>query len=218
MIIDNIIIQAEASLSPDINSIIKLPSVIRDGIQHFCTSIEYSYLRETSDIGEFCEGIHITGIKCKKIGKVPVRRNSDIARNHCRRPVQIRERSRSVRNLFRRAAQGITTRLRPGNGIPIVEVGGSLDVRNEVRDNRTFERNRDYELPAGAIRVQQEDHYMDIIEYHVTLVAQANRMISVLSTRVLSAGGIGAAGGGLGGAAAGAGAGAAAGTCTCSTT
>ena len=58
---------------------------------------------------------------------------------------------------------------------------------------------------------------MDIMEYHVTLVAQADRTIKVLSKRILSAGGIGAAGGGLGGAAAGAGAGATAGTCTCRT-
>lgn len=59
--------------------------------------------------------------------------------------------------------------------------------------------------------VRQEEHYLDIIRYHVTLVAEADRMLNVVSTRVLLAGGIGAAGGGLGGAAAGAGAGAVAG-------
>ena len=165
-----------------------------------------------SDIGVFCEGIHITGFTTEKISKVPIRRNSDIARNYARHAVQIKERSKIARNLLRKAAQGIKVKLRPGNGIPIVEVGGSLDARNEIRDNRMFERNREYVLPPGVMQAQEEHHCIVIVKYHVTLVAQANRTISVLSTRALAAGGIGAAGGGLGGAAAGAGAGAAAGT------
>ena len=148
------------------------------------------------------------------IGRAPIRQNSDIARNYARHAVQIKERTKSARDLLRKAAQGITAKLRPGN-VPVVEIGGTLDARNEVRDNRTFERNRDYVLPPGVMQAQQEDHYMVIAKYHVTLVAQANRTIKVLSTRALAAGGIGAAGGGVTGAAAGAGAGATAGTCTC---
>ena len=167
-----------------------------------------------SDIGEFCEGIPIKGFTYQVIGRAPIRQNSDIARNYARHAVQIKERTKSARDLLRKAAQGITAKLRPGN-VPVVEIGGTLDARNEVRDNRTFERNRDYVLPPGVMQAQQEDHYMVIAKYHVTLVAQANRTIKVLSTSALAAGGIGAAGGGVTGAAAGAGAGATAGTCTC---
>jgi hypothetical protein len=124
--------------------------------------------------------------------------------------VEIKQKTKAVRDLFKKAAQGITAKLRPAN-VPVVEIGGTLDARNEVRDNRIFERNRDYVLPAGAMQAQEEEHYVETIEYQVTLVAQADRTIRVLSTRAVAAGGIGAAGGGLGGAAAGAGAGAAAG-------
>ena len=125
----------------------------------------------------------------------------------------MRERCRQARDVFRRTAQGITARLRPARFH--VEVGGSCDIRNETRDNRSFERNDEHVVPPGVMRARMEEHYQEIIRYHVTLTAQADRTISVLSTRVLAAGGIGAAGGGLGGAAAGAGAGAAAGTLTC---
>ena len=196
---------------PDIKATIKLPSIIRDGLQRFCTSIEYSYIREMSDIGEFCEGIHLRGFSFEVVGRAPIRRNSDNARNNAQQAVPIRERYRTTRELFRRAAQGISARLRPAN-IPVVEIGGTLDARNEIRDNRSFERNREHVLPPGVMRAQHEEHYEDIIQYKVTLTAQADRTIRVLSTKVLAAGGIGAAGGGLGGAAAGAGAGAAAGT------
>jgi hypothetical protein len=164
-----------------------------------------------SDIGEFCEGIHITGFSYQRIGKVPVRLNSEIARNYARQAVQIKQKTKAVRDLFKKTAQGIRAKLRPAN-VPIVEIDGGLDAKNEVKDNRTFERNRDYVLPAGVMHAQRDHHYTYIIRYHVTLVAQADRTIMVLSTRALAAGGIGAAGGGLGGAAAGAGAGAAAGT------
>ena len=206
--------QAEASMNlPDIRTTLKLPSVIRDGIQRFCTSIEYSYIREMSDIGEFCEGIHIIGAVFQVVGRAPIRRDSENARNNARQAVPIRERVRMARELFRSAVQGVSARLRPANVVPVVEIGGSLDARNETRDNRSFERNREHVLHPGVMRAQQEEHYEDIVKYHVTLVAQADRTIRVLSTRVLAAGGIGAAGGGLGGAAAGAGTGAAAGTC-----
>lgn len=160
-----------------------------------------------SDIGEFCEGIHITRASFQVVGRAPIRRNSENARNNAQQAVPIRERYRITRDLFRRAAQGVTARFRPAN-VPVVVIGGSLDARNETRDNRSFERNRDYVLHPGVIQDQQEVHYEDIIEYRVTLVAQADRTIRVLSTRVLAAGGIGAAGGGLGGATVGAGTGA----------
>ena len=163
-----------------------------------------------SDIGEFCEGIHITGTAFQVIGRAPIRRNSESARNNTREPVPIKEKYKQTRELFRKAAQGITAKLRPAN-VPVVEIGGTLDARNEVRDNRSFERNREHVLPPGVMRAQQEEHYEDIIQYHVTLTAQADRTIRVLSARVLAGGGIGAAGGGVGGATAGAGAGAVAG-------
>lgn len=164
-----------------------------------------------SDIGEFCEGIHITGARFHVIGRAPIRRNSDRAQNNAREAVPIKERYKQTRDLFRKATQGIAMRLRPAN-VPVVEIGGNLDVRNEVRDDRTFERNREHVLPPGVLRAQQEEHYEDIVQYHVTLTAQADRTIRVLSTRALAGGGIGAAGGGVGGAVGGASAGAVAGT------
>ena len=202
----------EANLNvPDIRSTIKLPSIIRDGLRRFCGSKNYRILWEISDIGEFCEGIHITGCTFQVIGRAPIRRNSGNARNDNRQAAPIRERN-TTKDLSRTTEQGVSTAIQPAN-VP-VKIGGALDVRYEVRDKRTFERNRDYMLPAGVTHTQDEEHYMAIFKYHVTLVAQADRMIRVLSKRILSAGGIGAAGGGLGGAAAGAGAGAAAGTCS----
>ena len=162
-----------------------------------------------SDIGQFCEGID--GAVFQVVGRAPIRRDSENARNNARQAVPIKEKYKMARELFRKAAQGVTAKLRPAN-VPVVEIGGSIDARNETRDNRSFERNREHVLHPGTMRAQQEEHYEDIVQYHVTLVAQADRTIRVLSTRVLAAGGIGAAGGGLGGAAAGAGAGAAAGT------
>ncbi len=125
----------------------------------------------------------------------------------------MRDKTKTVRELFRRAKQGITAKLQPAN-VPVVEIGGNLDATNEIRHNRTFERNRDYVLPAGVMQTQEEEHYVDIVEYHVILAAQADRTIRVLSTGAVAAGGIGAAGGGLGGAAAGATAGATAGSTT----
>ena len=143
------------------------------------------------------------------IGRAPIRQNSENAKNNTRQAASIRDRNTTTRDLSRITEQGVSARIQPANAP--VEIGGALDARNEVRDNRTFERNRDYVLPAGVMHTQEEEHYMDIVEYHVTLVAQADRTIRVLSTRALAAGGIGAAGGGVTGAAAGAEAGATAG-------
>ena len=138
--------QAEANLN--VRSTLKLPSIIRDGLQRFCRSKDYSILREISDIGEFCEGIHITGCTFQVIGRAPIRRNSENARNDTGQAAPIRDRNITTRDLSRTTEQGVSARIQLAN-VP-VEIGGALDVRNEVRDNRTFERNREYMLPAGV--------------------------------------------------------------------
>ena len=197
---------------PDIQATLKIPSAIRDGLQRFCRSLDYSYVRDSSNLREFCEGIHITGAQFEVVERLPIRRNLENTRNATGHAAQIRERCRQTRDLFRRAAQGITARLRPARYH--VEMGGSVDIRNETRDNRSYERNDEHVVPPGVNRTRVEEHFLEIIRYHVTLTAQADRTISVLSTRVLAAGGIGAAGGGLGAVVTGAGVGAATGTLT----
>lgn len=164
-----------------------------------------------SDIREFCEGILITEWEFQVVGRAPMRCHLENTRNTTRHAVPIRERCRQTRDLFRRTAQGITARLRPAHFF-VTEIGGSLDTRNEVRDNHSSERNREHVVPPGVMRAHVEEHYQDIIQYHVTLTAQADRTIKVKSARVAAAGGLGAAGGGLGGAVTGAGAGATTGT------
>ena len=191
-----------------------MPSVVRDGLKRFCDSLEYGYFNDMSDIREFCEGILISGLTYQVVGRAPMRRHSENTRNNTGHAVPLRERCRQTRDLFRRTAQGITARLRPAH-FHIAEIGGSLDTRNEVRDNHSFEQNREHVLPPGVMRAHVEEHYLDIIQYHVTLTAQADRTIKVKSTRAAAAGGLGAAGGGLGGAVTGAGAGATTGSYYC---
>ena len=140
-------------------------------MRHFCRSKDYSILREISDIGEFCEGIHIIDCRFQVIGRVPIRRNSENARNNAGQAVLIRDKNTTTRDLSRTTEQVVSARIQPAN-VP-VEIGGAPDVRNEAH---TFERNRDYVLPAG-VKQTQEEHYMDIVEYHVTLVAQADKTI-----------------------------------------
>ena len=135
-------------------------------MQRFCRCKDDRILQEISDIGEFCEGIHITDCRFQVIGRAPIRRNSENARNNTGQAAPIRDRNITTRDLSRITEQGVSA------NVP-VEIGGALDVRNEAH---TFERNRDYVLPAGVMQTQEE-HYMDIVEYHVTLVAQADKTI-----------------------------------------
>ena len=143
------------------------------------------------------------------IGRAPARRHSNELINATRFHIPLQERLRQTRARVRRVAQGLSARLRP-NQIR-VEIGGNYNLNNEWRDDNALDRHHQINIPPHAAEAHQEEHYLDIIRYHVTLVAEADRMLSVVSTRALLAGGIGAAGGGLGGAAAGAGAGAVAG-------
>ena len=207
------LIQAEASLNfmPDIRATLNLPLKIEDGLQRFCTSIEYNYIRSQSDINEFCEGVHIMEAAFQVVGRAPIRRNSENVANNTKQAAAIKEGSKQTREQQKKTTQTIAAKIRPARA-NIVEIGGSLDAKNEATDKRTLEKNQNYELPPGVTRTHLEGEYQEIIKYHVTLVAQADRTITVLSSRALAAGGIGAAGGGIGGAAAGAGTGATVGT------
>ena len=139
-----------------------------------------------------------------------MRRHSNEVRNASKSSVPLQERLQQTRGRFRRVAHGLSARFRP-NQIH-VEVGGNYNLNNEWRDNEESDRQYQINIPPHMDVARQEEHYLDIVRYQMTLVAEADRTLNVLSIRVLLAGGIGAAGGGLGGATAGAGAGAVTGT------
>ena len=121
--------------------------------------------------------------------------------NLARRGLPLQERLRRVQSVFSRTTRGLSARLRPA---PIgVEIGGNFNVNNEERREETTERHRQLNIAPGMAQRRHEENYLETVSYTIALVAQADRSISVVSTRILTAGGAGAAAGGGGGAAAG---------------
>ena len=111
-----------------------------------------------------------------------------------------------TRELMRRVQQGLVARIRPTHFH--VEVGGNLNFNTETRDRHTVDQNRHIVVEPHMVQSEDRNEILYLMRYRVTLKAQADRSITVLSRRVVVGGGIGAAGGGVGGAVVGAAAGA----------
>ena len=189
---------------------LKLTTKINDGVLRYCKSIRYGVINTQSGVEEFCEGIEIAKLSYEKVGSIPHRRESEHLCNNARQAIPMRDRVNQTKKRVTRVIHGLTARLRPQYFQ--MEVSGNCNVNDVTEDHQTFERNRETILPPHVRQERHEDFYVDVMRYRVTLEAQADRTITVITTRTLLGGGIGAAGGGVGGALAGAGAGAITGT------